>query len=403
MYIPILSSTFPEPRPGPHATGYAVARIPVAPGERYVGGPKLKTGAPALSLTESVLAIYYPTPPRPLAAGVPWVPEPLAGAVAGYATYLRKNFGSWSAWALGLVLGRVRMPVHAAAPPSAGRFPLVLFSHGLVGTRNTYSHFCSSLASEGYVVVALEHADGSGPCVIREGEERLFTRLGQTDLWTDDGTDPAVAPQMMVWRAHQLDFRVREVYAAYNGFKRFLSGEGETDGEVSLADQLKDKVDVQDLQLMGHSFGGATILRLLQTAPHAEPLPIKRAVLLDPWMEPFGRVLPSSPATTAAPATQIINSEDWANNSFFPAEKKAARDLGAALCSIVGLGHQGFSDFGLLSLKSKAREYLQTIHTLTMARLRDQPYPLEGEEDGGEPRRVEGRLAGEPGDVIRHF
>jgi platelet-activating factor acetylhydrolase len=177
MYIPLLSSTLPEPRPGPHATGYTLVRLPA---EHYADTPKLADGTPALSLTESVLAIYYPTAPARV-HGVPWSPEPLAGQLRGYLTYGRRELGSWGAWIGHKVLGRIHMPVHPDAPPAEGRFPLVIFSHGLVGTRNTYSHFCSSLASEGYVVVAVEHADGSSPCVVRDGKEKVFTRLGDTE------------------------------------------------------------------------------------------------------------------------------------------------------------------------------------------------------------------------------
>jgi len=39
----------------------------------------------------------------------------------------------------------------------------MVFSHGLGGSRNTYSHFCGSIASHGMVVFAPEHRDGSGP------------------------------------------------------------------------------------------------------------------------------------------------------------------------------------------------------------------------------------------------
>lgn len=56
---------------------------------------------------------------------------------------------------------------HAAplqgAPLVAGgpQHPVVVFSHGLGGNRILYSITCSELASQGYVVLALEHADGS--------------------------------------------------------------------------------------------------------------------------------------------------------------------------------------------------------------------------------------------------
>ena len=49
----------------------------------------------------------------------------------------------------------------AALAKSDCPFPVILFSHGLAGTRNTYSLFCSELASRGYVVLAIEHACGT--------------------------------------------------------------------------------------------------------------------------------------------------------------------------------------------------------------------------------------------------
>lgn len=37
------------------------------------------------------------------------------------------------------------------------KFPVIVFSHGISGNRLCYSTYCSSLASYGFVVVAIEH------------------------------------------------------------------------------------------------------------------------------------------------------------------------------------------------------------------------------------------------------
>lgn len=82
-----------------------------------------------------------------------------------------------------------KVPVHDLAPVLAQahgqRRPLVIFSHGLVGTRSTYSQYCSMLAAAGMIVLAIEHRDGSGPAVMlpssdekgRVEEEMLYVRL----------------------------------------------------------------------------------------------------------------------------------------------------------------------------------------------------------------------------------
>ena len=51
-------------------------------------------------------------------------------------------------------------------------FPVIIFSHGLAGQRNSYSSICLEMASWGFVVLTIEHADGSASVARLAGPSR---------------------------------------------------------------------------------------------------------------------------------------------------------------------------------------------------------------------------------------
>lgn len=49
--------------------------------------------------------------------------------------------------------------IDAPLASSPAQFPVILYSHGLIGSRKTQSHVAEELASHGYVILALDHPD----------------------------------------------------------------------------------------------------------------------------------------------------------------------------------------------------------------------------------------------------
>lgn len=261
---------------------------------------------------------------------------------------------------------------------------------------------------------------------------------------------------MTTLRAHQLDFRVREVYEAYAGFCRLLGvgADGttppQTNGPTTRAQRrhssvsapafseliagpqhvvkaLYGCVDVRDLHLAGHSFGGGTLMRLITTQPPKpySALPAKNAVLLDPWYEPEELAPVLQAAGTPPPRTLVVNSQGWSERDDLPRQLGMAKGVGAWLCTIMGLGReykargclggvltccsldQGFSDFAVMLSRSKASRALDTIHELTMGLFTGTPATvLEGQQaDGGKVRKdAKWKIVGaERGEVKLHL
>ena len=76
-------------------------------------------------------------------------------------------------WRLGTLGPAVRRDAPVLPSPSGG-WPVIAYSHGLGGSAELYSYQTIALASAGYVVLVVEHADGSAPVIPRKDGSRLL-------------------------------------------------------------------------------------------------------------------------------------------------------------------------------------------------------------------------------------
>lgn len=209
---------------------------------------------------------------------------------------------------------------------AGGRWPCMVFSHGLGGTRNAYSQICGSLASGGSVVCAVEHRDNSAAIsVVDEAETVEYVSIKETNAET------------IAKRRNQLNQRAYEYRLAIE-LVRSLNAEGTTlwqagdfvgttslkQADDSLVSQFAGKLDCLGLRrfvAVGHSFGAATavhcckdrqtIISRIAESPLQDEF--RAAVLLDPWMQ----VLEDSRATRLTVPAMAIASEafhKWTSN-----------------------------------------------------------------------------------------
>lgn len=191
-----------------------------------------------------------------------------------------------------------------AGAPDHPVFPLMMFSHGLGGTKTAYSSLCGEFASYGFVVCALEHRDGSGPRTFvnraeaakadKESEESDELDESQQDnipmhtdyfFPPDNPYDTAPSNKKGIdtkLRSSQLKMRLAEIREAYKVIKRISHGHGENVAKANLRvkggtgassrgldgvrwEDWKGRVLLDNATMLGHSFGAATTIEVLRS------------------------------------------------------------------------------------------------------------------------------------------
>ncbi|MBC7811991.1 MAG: hypothetical protein H7175_12630 [Burkholderiales bacterium] len=124
-------------------------------------------------------------------------------------------------------------------------FPVLVFSHGMVGLRLQNSSTLQELASWGYVVVAIDHTDAAAVTVFPDGEARFYN-LENFGIPSDVEPDEAIITERVfpVWVADQrFVYNTLETWAVNDPL-------------------LAGKLDLTRIGSFGHSFGGATALEV---------------------------------------------------------------------------------------------------------------------------------------------
>jgi platelet-activating factor acetylhydrolase len=274
--------------------------------------------------------------------------------------------------------------------PQKPIFPLLIFSHGLGGTRTTYSSVCGEFASHGFVVLAIEHRDGSGPRtfinipkndlrytkenvdVTEEDKERGWTRMDyifpkNNSMDTSPGSTEGVDKQL---RSAQIDLRIAEIEEAYYVMTMVHDGHGKEVAASNL--RLKsagmkwgsfrglrgvdwafwnNRFHLKQVTMLGHSFGAAAAVEVLRYQERFKY--IGQGIIYDIWAAAI-RAPEDRPDHRIKTPLLGINSEAfmyWPDNfESVMSLCKEAKDQDALvwLMTVRGSVHISQSDFSIL-------------------------------------------------------
>ncbi|PSN59821.1 hypothetical protein BS50DRAFT_604969 [Corynespora cassiicola Philippines] len=325
-----ITSPLP-PYTGPHEVGILDLETEVQ--RRVIHEAVLKeTGDKAFELSTLAVTLYYPTGLRPSpshqSVARPWLPRPLWLIGTGYARIAHVYFPplqslfTFGLWVLGsktVIPGIVDAPLLSEAEKilvdessgakgfskimqssvetrdessgftddgieGAGKLPCVVFTHGMAGMSQSYSHYLGSIASHGYVVAAVEHRDGSGPGSIihyPSGKERSVWHISAKDL----ESDPPMSPSDV--QVAQLAFREAEIEETIRLFHLLNAGHGDLVQNLKLdtprtaLPSFKKRLNLSAVTVAGHSYGATGALQALKSAG-SEAMPINGGIALDP-------------------------------------------------------------------------------------------------------------------------
>ncbi|KAL2306951.1 hypothetical protein Nmel_004900 [Mimus melanotis] len=318
-------------------------KIPEGKGPHSVGCTDLMTED---AVEGSFLRLYYPAYDATDIEEARWIPDKeyyqgLSDFLNMYRVVGERLFHYY--------VGSVTCPAKSNATFKPGeKYPLIVFSHGLGAFRTIYSAICIEMASQGFIVAAVEHRDESASATyyckrrsVPESQEESTPNMEKEWIYY---RKLKTGEEERCLRHKQVQQRAQECIKALDLILKINSGEEVMNVLHSDFDwnSLKDSVDTSRIAVMGHSFGGATVIESL-----SKEIRFRCGIALDVWMLPVGDDIYQN---SVQQPLLFINSEkfQWAEN-ILKIKKLISNDRNKKMITIKGSVHQSFPDFTFVS------------------------------------------------------
>nr|XP_027220091.1 platelet-activating factor acetylhydrolase 2, cytoplasmic-like isoform X1 [Penaeus vannamei]XP_027220092.1 platelet-activating factor acetylhydrolase 2, cytoplasmic-like isoform X1 [Penaeus vannamei] len=302
---------------------------PVPQGPHVVGCADILVGKTAEG---TLMRLFYPSKVKDLQSQKEnWTPWHLGDEYTrGLATFIAPAIPSLFSMLFNWQTGSATTAAVWEPPMAEGKFPIVVFAHGLGANRSIYSTVCSELASHGFAVAAIEHRDSSACASFTINDK------GEKEFILFKALTPGTKEYEL--RNSQLKVRVKEGIRALDVLEKLNKGGVKNDLPSTFdLEQLAGRLDLSKPIMAGHSFGGATTLCIL-----AEDKRFTMGVALDPWMFPI-KVDIDTLAPKITQPLLCINTEAFQAEANMNAMRKLNLDT-TTFVTIKGTVHQNQCD-----------------------------------------------------------
>jgi platelet-activating factor acetylhydrolase len=159
-------------------------------------------------------------------------------------------------------LTQIKAKQHAEPLQQDGTgLPVIVYSHGLGGNVDLYAYQTMALAAHGYLVVVIDHTDGSASVAPRKDGIALRRNDSHVAVHEMEG-------RIELFRRHRrvmTEYRSEEFLAAVRA--TIALNENNIEELEQHRVSFVGKLNVNEVHYMGHSFGGATSLHAARKRP----------------------------------------------------------------------------------------------------------------------------------------
>ncbi|MDR0266892.1 dienelactone hydrolase family protein [Paenibacillus sp.] len=200
------------------------------------------------------------------------------------------------------------------------RYPVLIFSHGLNGFRNQNTFEVEELASQGYIILCIDHAYDAAATVYPGGRTAYFQSANLTDLADRDR-------HIKLWQEDTA----------------FVLDQVEKLNRGDVDDRFTGRIDTSRIGMFGHSYGGATAAQML-----VEDTRIKAAINMDGLL--YGSNMPDTGIGKPFLSMSAEIIDDPLEDSMVVKVRNERALAGGGMSMVIPhTDHTSFTDFHLIS------------------------------------------------------